>query len=176
MAVAVGLAQGLISYFLGDDIGLTATIYRSSALYVFLGLFGHLQHSQVWIPVTGLAGRIIYSPAHHQIHHSTDPTHYNKNLGLSLAVFDWLFGTLHIPKKREKKLIFGVSGGLDLQNFSQSIVFPLFPAWEHIKKGVSYTLEWSRLVLWPSSETDKASKKTFGKLSEDHGRKERTSL
>jgi hypothetical protein len=48
------------------------------------------------------------SPAHHQIHHSSDPIHFNKNLGSCLAVWDWLFGTLYVPGKAREKLSFGV--------------------------------------------------------------------
>ena len=46
----------------------------------------HLRHSHVWLPFTGLAGRILQSPAHHQIHHSTNPKHFNKNLGFGMSI------------------------------------------------------------------------------------------
>jgi sterol desaturase/sphingolipid hydroxylase (fatty acid hydroxylase superfamily) len=48
------------------------------------------------------------SPAHHQIHHSRNPAHFNKNLGSCLAVWDWLFGTLYVPAAEPEKLAFGV--------------------------------------------------------------------
>jgi sterol desaturase/sphingolipid hydroxylase (fatty acid hydroxylase superfamily) len=41
------------------------------------------------------------SPAHHQIHHSVDARHWNKNFAVKLAVWDALFGTLAMPGKRE---------------------------------------------------------------------------
>ena len=37
----------------------------------------------------------------HQIHHSDDPRHFDKNFGGSLAIWDRLAGTLYIPKGRE---------------------------------------------------------------------------
>ncbi len=48
------------------------------------------------------------SPAHHQIHHSRNPAHFNKNLGSCLAVWDWMFGTLYIPGAEPEVLEFGV--------------------------------------------------------------------
>ena len=48
------------------------------------------------------------SPAHHQVHHSTNPAHFNKNMGSCLALWDWMFGTLYVPNKEPKKLSFGV--------------------------------------------------------------------
>ena len=48
------------------------------------------------------------SPAHHQIHHSRNPAHFNKNLGSCLALWDWMFGTLYIPAAKREPLEFGV--------------------------------------------------------------------
>jgi hypothetical protein len=42
------------------------------------------------------------------VHHSANPVHFNKNLGSVLAVWDWAFGTLHVPKKEGEKVSFGV--------------------------------------------------------------------
>jgi sterol desaturase/sphingolipid hydroxylase (fatty acid hydroxylase superfamily) len=75
---------------------------------VFLFLLVHLQHSHIWIATRGVMGRLIQSPAHHQLHHSTNPAHFNTNFGGSLALFDWLFGTLLIPQAEPERLVFGV--------------------------------------------------------------------
>ena len=77
-------------------------------LVAFIHLYVHLQHTHVWIAFRGALGRVFLSPAHHQIHHSTNPAHFNKNLGSCLALWDWLFGTLHLPAKEREKLTFGV--------------------------------------------------------------------
>ncbi len=58
-----------------------------------------LQHAHVWLAFRGVLGRLFISPAHPQVHHSTNPIHFNKNLGSCLAIWDWLFGTLHVPAK-----------------------------------------------------------------------------
>jgi hypothetical protein len=50
------------------------------------------------------------SPAHHQLHHSADPAHFNCNLGASLAIWDWLTGSLRMPSVEPPRLAFGVSG------------------------------------------------------------------
>ena len=76
--------------------------------YIFLT--AQLQHSQVWIPFTGAWGRLFMSPAHHQLHHSADPGHFNCNMGASLAVWDWLVGSLRVPEARSPRLRYGVAG------------------------------------------------------------------
>jgi sterol desaturase/sphingolipid hydroxylase (fatty acid hydroxylase superfamily) len=77
-------------------------------LVFFIYFYVHLQHTQLWISFTGWLGHLFMSPAHHQIHHSRNPAHFNKNLGSCLAVWDWIFGTLYIPSRHSEKLEFGV--------------------------------------------------------------------
>jgi hypothetical protein len=75
----------------------------------FIYLYVHLQHSQLWISFTGWLGHLFMSPAHHQIHHSRNPAHFNKNLGSCLALWDWMFGTLYMSRRAEReRLEFGV--------------------------------------------------------------------
>jgi sterol desaturase/sphingolipid hydroxylase (fatty acid hydroxylase superfamily) len=76
----------------------------------FLVTYGHLRHSHMWIAFTGVAGRILQSPAHHQLHHSANPAHFDKNLGFALTVWDWAFGTLVIPARTREAIVFGLGG------------------------------------------------------------------
>jgi sterol desaturase/sphingolipid hydroxylase (fatty acid hydroxylase superfamily) len=38
---------------------------------------------------------------YHRIHHSMEPTHHHKNFGAMTPLWDWLFGTLYMPKSDE---------------------------------------------------------------------------
>lgn len=109
------LVMALTNTLVGRVTGLPGhglTIGGSNALALAaIFLVGHLQHSHMWIAFTGRLGRVILSPAHHQIHHSCNPAHYGKNLGSALAIFDALFGTLLVPEKRRQDLRFGVDPG-----------------------------------------------------------------
>jgi sterol desaturase/sphingolipid hydroxylase (fatty acid hydroxylase superfamily) len=107
-ALTVGLTEGLVTYLFGST-STPFTLWNSNVLIV-LGAFlvQQLQHTHFWIPFTGIWGKIFLSPAHHQIHHSLNPAHYDKNMGGTLSLFDWLFGTLHMPSKKREKLTFGV--------------------------------------------------------------------
>lgn len=108
LALTVGFTNGALHFVFGLEYGV-GTFSYSLVLTVFAYLLLQLHHTQVWIPFTGLLGRLLISPAHHQIHHSTNPIHFNRNLGSCLAIFDWLFGTLHIPQKQREHLTFGVT-------------------------------------------------------------------
>ena len=111
IAVFLGTTDGVVTYLLGAPVH-PFTIAGGNLLVV-LGtyLIAHLHHTHVWIAFTGVWGRILISPAHHQIHHSTNPIHFNKNMGSVLAVWDWLFGTLHIPETTRERLTFGIGDG-----------------------------------------------------------------
>jgi sterol desaturase/sphingolipid hydroxylase (fatty acid hydroxylase superfamily) len=103
------VASGLGHYAFGDTTYQYALADTNIILVLFIHAYVHLQHSHVWIAFTGVWGRLLLSPAHHQIHHSTDPRHFNRNLGSFIAVFDVLFGTLCVPAKQRQKLTFGVA-------------------------------------------------------------------
>ncbi len=107
-SLMMGTASGVLLYAFGRSID-QITVFDSNVLMLTATyLVGHLQHSHVWIAFTGVWGRILLSPAHHQIHHSTNPLHFDTNLGNSLAIWDWMFGTLHMPQKQREPLRFGV--------------------------------------------------------------------
>ena len=108
LAITAAIANGLTNYALGDTSHQYALSSTNIILIVFIHLYIHLQHTELWIPLRGVLGRIFLSPAHHQVHHSDNPAHFDRNFGSCLAVWDWLFGTLYIPKQQREKFNFGV--------------------------------------------------------------------
>ena len=108
VAVFTGTASGIGDYAFGQPTAQYGLSENNIILVFFIYLYVHLQHSQLWISFTGWLGHLFMSPAHHQIHHSRDPAHFNKNLGSCLAVWDWAFGTLYVPAAEPEKLAFGV--------------------------------------------------------------------
>ncbi len=108
LAVSMGLANGVSDYLLGQPASQYGLSETNVILVFFVYLYVHLQHSQLWISFTGWLGHLLMSPAHHQIHHSRNPLHFNKNLGSCLALWDWMFGTLYIPGAEREALEFGV--------------------------------------------------------------------
>jgi len=51
---------------------------------------------------------VVVTPRYHHIHHSEDPSHYTRNLGTLLTIWDRLFGTYLDPDKVQRKLVFGI--------------------------------------------------------------------
>ncbi len=108
LSLFIGGASGVLAWLFSRNTEMFSVDGKNIIFIVFLWTIGHLQHSQFWFPFRGVWGRIIMSPAHHQIHHSDDPKHFNRNMGSVLAVWDWMFGTLEIPSVKNPRLSYGV--------------------------------------------------------------------
>ena len=108
IAIATGTVFGAMTYFFGPGVQPITLLNGNILLMAFLVTYGHLRHSHMWIAFTGLTGKILQSPAHHQIHHSDNPEHWDKNLGFALALWDWAFGTLYVPQPTRENIRFGV--------------------------------------------------------------------
>jgi sterol desaturase/sphingolipid hydroxylase (fatty acid hydroxylase superfamily) len=107
VALTTGVASGVMGWALGNAVA-PLTIGSVNVLTIgFVFLLLHLQHSQLWIAFPGKWGRLILSPAHHQLHHSSNPAHFNSNYGNGLAIFDHVFGTLRLPRAANERLSFG---------------------------------------------------------------------
>ena len=129
LALVMGTTDGAVNYLLGKPVQQFAVTNINVIVLFFTYLIGHLQHSHFWIAFTGPWGRLFLSPAHHQIHHSTNPIHFDKNLGSFLAVWDWMFGTLHIPARQREKLSFGLAPqAADQHTLTQGLVVPVYRA------------------------------------------------
>ncbi len=100
-APVVGLAFVFYQDISAHELEATA-IFGISIVSFMYGLSGfHLQHSHLPISYGPLLNRFIVSPIQHQVHHSIDPRHRNKNFGVKFAVWDVLFGTLYVPREPE---------------------------------------------------------------------------
>ncbi|WP_245259366.1 sterol desaturase family protein [Methylobacterium sp. 77] len=81
----------------------------------------------------GRLNTIILCPHWHQLHHSTNPKHYDKNFGLMFSFWDRLFGTLCVPEPNED-FTFGLMDRnvRDYQSLFGLYVLPLKEMWRHI--------------------------------------------
>lgn len=108
VSVLTGVAYGGLFYLTGEAPQ-QMTVFGLNIIVMLFYVFGYnLRHSHVWLAYPQWLSRILVSPAQHQIHHSSDPKHFDKNMGLIFAFWDSLFGTLYVPKAYEK-LTFGLS-------------------------------------------------------------------
>ncbi len=97
--LTLGLIFGIFFYLLPESIN----IYKVFGLSIFGILFssiGVFRHSHIWISY-GPLDYIFCSPAMHQIHHSTEARHLDKNFSQIFSLWDRLLGSLYVPKEKE---------------------------------------------------------------------------
>ncbi len=87
-------------------LGTTSTLFQLS-----LAVLGMVKNDWMHLNVSWRLewlGQVIVTPRFHHVHHSEDPSHFNKNLGVLFSFWDRLFGTYHDPDKNPAKMQFGI--------------------------------------------------------------------
>lgn len=136
MGGAACLVQGPMVWYFGEAAQIIDPMKANLISMAFWYTILHLRHSELPFYATGLLGKIIQAPAHHQVHHSTNPAHFDMNMGYCLSIWDWLFGTLYVPKKGEK-FSFGLGHKDDaLETVVGSILAPIGRAAAIVLKAV----------------------------------------
>ena len=122
--VVVGCITGICSHWLIESpqpITFFGTQLLMLVLYSFCAV--HLRHSHVWLSWSPALSHLLISPAQHQIHHSIAERHWDKNYGNVLALWDWIFGSLYVPREREE-LAFGLQEGQPHPTFIAAYLEP----------------------------------------------------
>jgi sterol desaturase/sphingolipid hydroxylase (fatty acid hydroxylase superfamily) len=105
--VTVAPLQALVLYTFGAQASAAVLAWTNFGFVVFAYCAASLRHTHIWLSWGPVLERVFVSPALHQIHHSRAPRHFDRNFGEVLSVWDWMFGTLYLPKEREE-LRFGI--------------------------------------------------------------------
>ncbi len=102
IGVTLGLSYAIATHWLGTGAPAMGIIGYNLIICAHIFTFHHLRHSHINMPFTGVMGVIFHSPAHHHIHHSDNPAHFDRNMGYILSIWDWMAGTLHVPRPGER--------------------------------------------------------------------------
>ena len=123
-ALVQGFSIALFIYFFADKVDLYTVLQVNVLVFAFNVAGANLRHSHVAIYYWRWLETIIISPAQHQIHHSTQPRHYNKNYGAILAIWDKISSS-HCYSEPGHKLQFGLNR---MQASSEHNLYALYVA------------------------------------------------
>ena len=82
-------------FLFGNSVSLYTVLGVNIFVFIFNILGSNLRHSHVGIRYWRWVEYIFISPAQHQLHHSIAREHHDKNFGAALAIWDYLFRSLH---------------------------------------------------------------------------------
>lgn len=147
-ALFMGPLQGLIFFIWAGPVD-ALTAFGANLIFATFHMLGAgLRHSHVWLSYGPYLERVVISPAQHQIHHSVARRHWDKNFGQIFAIWDWMFGSLYVPKGYEE-LRFGIQGdpSPDFSGLKGGLIRPMVRAWQVAtgrRLGARPTRAWQR--------------------------------
>jgi sterol desaturase/sphingolipid hydroxylase (fatty acid hydroxylase superfamily) len=101
--------SGIFVYLFANNISVFTIVGVNLFLFVFNLAGSNLRHSPFYLGFGGWE-KLFISPAQHQIHHSVEIKHFDKNFGSTLAIWDHLFNSL-MHSKTETVTEFGLDKG-----------------------------------------------------------------
>lgn len=100
------LVSGSFVYLFANNISLFQIIGVNLFVFIFNLAGSNLRHSPFYLGF-GRLEKLFISPAQHQIHHSVEVKHFDKNFGSALAIWDGLFNSL-LLSNTEQVMGFGL--------------------------------------------------------------------
>lgn len=143
--LVTGIVTGVFFYFFRNRAVQYELLGVNALGFVFNLAGANLRHSHVWLSYGRRLEHWFLSPAQHQIHHSRDPEHFNRNFGTWLSIWDWLGGSLRVTGKRQL-LQFGLDSEVlnhDPHSVTSALVGPL---WGGLKRLWPRNTRTSRLA------------------------------
>lgn len=132
-----GLTYGIWLFFAIDPVELTVFGFSAYTLRALL-MMDVVRHTHLEMSYGPWLNRVFLCPYYHQLHHSIDPRHYNRNYGLLFSVWDWMFGTLAVPQPGQH-FTFGLADNEDdeYQSLTRLHVVPVMKIWALARKWLN---------------------------------------
>jgi sterol desaturase/sphingolipid hydroxylase (fatty acid hydroxylase superfamily) len=96
-----GIVTAFFSWGYGTDITIMSVFQMHIVLFLFYLIGYNFRHSHIKFVYPKWLQYILICPSQHQIHHSVEPKHWDKNMGYVFAFWDYFFGTLYIAKTED---------------------------------------------------------------------------
>lgn len=148
----LGAYAGVFWYACGGEIGRYALFGVTYLVLILNALGANLRHSHVWLSFGPACEHVLNSPAQHQIHHSDAAQHCNRNFGINLSLWDWMFGTLYVTTSKPEALRFG-TGDQDHERYLtvfSLIVTPFIDIARHTTSASRRPLSWMSRYIAPT--------------------------
>jgi sterol desaturase/sphingolipid hydroxylase (fatty acid hydroxylase superfamily) len=104
-----GLCYGAWLFFALDPVELTVFGLNVYLLRNTILMMDFVRHTHLKLSYGRHLGAVLLSPHAHQLHHSVAERHWDKNFGLTLSIWDRLFGT-HVAPEPNEDFVFGLTG------------------------------------------------------------------
>jgi sterol desaturase/sphingolipid hydroxylase (fatty acid hydroxylase superfamily) len=110
-AIFTGALFGLSGYLTGGGRPEIAILGINVIQFGFYIVGFNLRHSHIPLGYGPVISKVLVSPWMHQVHHSRETRHLDRNMGFIFSFWDAMFGTLYIPKRNEAAYELGLTTG-----------------------------------------------------------------
>ncbi len=137
-------------------------------MYSATQIWGTLVHTKL-VGKLGWLEKILVTPSHHRVHHSSNPKYLDKNMGMFLIIWDKLFGTFQeeLSEKEYAPIQYGLTHNLENPNAFTII----FHEWIQVFKDVTRGgLTWKQrmgYLFGPPGYSHDGSRKTSRQLEKE---------
>ncbi len=140
---SIAFCNGVFLYFYPSIESVYTIAGIDAGLFIYYIMGANLHHSHIWIRFPAWMERILISPAQHQIHHSTNPKHFDLNYGSMIALYDWMFKSLYIPTKEDEDISFGLTPKEQLKynSLSQLLIEPIRGMYKIAAKNIKTKMQ-----------------------------------
>lgn len=134
MTATQGVVVGVCFVLFGSRLTMFDVVGANVFVFAFNILGSNLRHSHIWLSWGDRIEGWLISPAQHQLHHSVEPRHFDRNLGSALAIWDRWFGTLVKASSVTRPPDVGL-GNETLPSFLALYYQPFLLAFKQLVKG-----------------------------------------
>ena len=142
-----GVAYGAWLFFALNPVELTIFGLNVYFLRNTVLMMDFVRHTHFKLSYGRWLNRVLLCPHYHQLHHSVARAHWDRNLGLTLSIWDRMFGTLYEPKPGED-FVFGLPEGeaSEYQSLVKLHALPLQKIGGMLRRHLLHPAETSRLA------------------------------
>ena len=147
-AFSQGTAISVFFFLFGDKVTLASVLGVNIVIFIFNVAGANLRHSHIGIRYWSWLEYILISPAQHQLHHSIAKEHHDKNFGATLAIWDWIFNSLHHSTETES-LTLGLDDTPQIKSHSLITIYisPIVEIIKIIIKNIINAYLWFRKTV-----------------------------
>jgi sterol desaturase/sphingolipid hydroxylase (fatty acid hydroxylase superfamily) len=133
--VIPGLCYGIWLFFALDPVELTVFGLNVYMLRNTILMMDFVRHTHLKLSYGRFLNGILLCPHYHQLHHSVAEKHWDRNFGLTLTIWDRIFGTLVVPEPDED-FVFGLTDNEhdEYQSLYRLHVLPVQKIGRHLRR------------------------------------------
>jgi hypothetical protein len=134
-------------------------------MYSVTQTYGILVHTQYINKMPRWFEAILVSPSHHRVHHASNVTYLDKNMGMCLIIWDKMFGTFQ-EELPEEPVKYGLTAPIDKPYHPGKVVFHEWHSLQQDLSKPSSFLTKLKYIFMPPGWSHDGSKQTANEMRE----------